>query len=100
MKSGLLRDHFLRLKTNCLSSPSPLRAVTYEAALKEDWSDRHPENRGKAKAQSQRGFVVGSIFDRLDLPDAVKNARIGITTAFGPRSSVSGIGPVVHPHSN
>ncbi|AFY77563.1 CRISPR-associated protein [Pleurocapsa sp. PCC 7327] len=45
------------------------------------------------------GSWWGSIFDRLrDNLTAVKNARTwSMPTAFGPRSTISGIGSVVHP---
>lgn len=86
-----------------VDSESKFLKATYEAALKEDWSDRHsPKIEYKAKKPNLNvGSWWASIFDQTRFAlNAVKNARNWqLPTAFGPRSSVSGIGPVVHPHS-
>jgi len=77
-----------------------LKAV-FEAALKEDWSNRHSSKLTyKAKKPNLNvGSWWASIFDQTRLAmNAIKNARNWqLPTAFGPRSTVSGIGPVVHP---
>jgi CRISPR-associated protein Cmr2 len=73
--------------------------ATYELALKEYWQ-KPSTTKYKPK---QPNFNVGSwwasIFDQTRLSlNAVKNVRTWqLPTAFGPRSTISGIGPVVHP---
>ena len=80
-----------------------LKAI-YEAAAVEDYRDRHSSQiRYKAKKPNLNvGSWWASIFDQTRFGlNAVKNARNWqLPTAFAPRSSVSGIGSVVHPHSN
>jgi CRISPR-associated protein Cmr2 len=74
--------------------------ATYESALKEDWPDRH--STAVEYKRRQPNLNVGSwwasIFDQTRFAlNAIKNARNWeIPTAFGPRSTVSGFGPVVH----
>ena len=68
------------------------------------------KNAGKLRKERHRKHPfssnVGSwwshAFDQTRIAlNAVKNARTWeITTAFGPRSTVSGLGPVVHPQKN
>jgi CRISPR-associated protein Cmr2 len=80
-----------------------LKAI-YESALKEDWRDRHfTTTLYKAKQPNLNvGSWWGNIFDQTRFAlNAVKNARAWqLPTAFGPRSTVSGIGPVVHSGSD
>ena len=80
-----------------------LKAI-YEAAAVEDYRDRHSSQiRYKAKKPNLNvGSWWASIFDQTRFGlNAVKNARNWqLPTAFAPRSSVSGIGSVVHPHIN
>jgi CRISPR-associated protein Cmr2 len=75
--------------------------ATYESALKEDWQERsYSTTQYKAKQPNLNvGSWWASIFDQTRLSlNAVKNVRTWkLPTAFGPRSTVSGIGPVVHP---
>jgi CRISPR-associated protein Cmr2 len=74
--------------------------ATYESALKEDWPARH--STAIEYKRRQLNLNVGSwwasIFDQTRFAlNAIKNARNWeIPTAFGPRSTVSGVGPVVH----
>ena len=83
-----------------VKSESEFLKAIYESALKEDWGDR---NSTTTKYKSRQpnlnvGSWWGSIFDQTRFSlNAIKNARTWeIPTAFGPRSTISGIGPVVH----
>ncbi|MEG4968673.1 type III-B CRISPR-associated protein Cas10/Cmr2 [Microcoleus sp. B6-A1] len=83
-----------------VKSESEFLKAIYESALKEDWGDRH-STATKYKSRQPNlnvGSWWGSIFDQTRFSlNAIKNARTWeIPTAFGPRSTVSGIGPVVH----
>lgn len=73
----------------------------------EDKSSDENSAQGHAKnSYKQPNLNVGSwwadLFDRLRMTaQAVKNARNWtVPTAFGPRSTISGLGPVVHPVYN
>ncbi len=83
-----------------VKSESDFLKVTYESALKEDWGDRHSTATKYKRRQPNLnvGSWWASIFDQTRFAlNAIKNARNWeIPTAFGPRSTVSGIGPVVH----
>ncbi len=84
-----------------MRSESEFLKGIYESALKEDWRDRYSATtQYKAKQPNFNvGSWWGSIFDQTRLAlNGVKNVRTWqLPTAFGPRSTVSGIGPVVHP---
>ena len=99
-------------KQNDLARPQPELLVkpeanfvkaSYEIGVKEDWQNRHqPSYSHKSHKARQPNLNVGSwwgnLFDQTRFAlTAVKNARTWmIPTAFGPRSTISGIGPVVH----
>lgn len=75
-------------------------AETYRIKVAEQWRDRHQSS--QSYKATQPNLNVGSwwanIFDQTRFAlTAVKNSRTWkIPSAFGPRSTVSGIGPVVH----
>ncbi|MEB3830327.1 type III-B CRISPR-associated protein Cas10/Cmr2 [Phormidium sp. CCY1219] len=77
---------------------------TYEAAVKKAWEAR-PDRPQSYKAR-QPNLNVGSwwanIFDRTryGLASVKKPRTWEIPSAFGPRSTISGIGPVVHSGSD
>jgi len=95
------QNKFARPKDH-LFSPSELEFLKaiYESALKEDWRERHSTATQSKNRQPKVnvGSWWGSIFDQTRFSlNAIKNARTWeIPTAFGPRSTVSGVGPVVH----
>jgi CRISPR-associated protein Cmr2 len=80
-----------------------LETVFKQTAPENGDDSSEPETREKFKAR-QPNMNVGSwwasIFDQTRFGlNAIKNARTWqLPTAFGPRSTVSGIGPVVHSH--
>ncbi|MDY7024094.1 MAG: type III-B CRISPR-associated protein Cas10/Cmr2, partial [Cyanobacteriota bacterium] len=84
-----------------LSQEAKFVKATYEIAVKEDSQSRH--SRSQSYKARQPNLNVGSwwadIFNQTRLAlNAVKNNRNWkLPTAFGPRSTISGIGPVVHP---
>ncbi len=98
------QNDFARPKPELLVQPEAnFVKATYESGVKEDWQNRHEPNYShKSHKARQPNLNVGSwwgnIFDQTRFAlTAVKNARIWeIPTAFGPRSTISGIGPVVH----
>ncbi|PSB28966.1 type III-B CRISPR-associated protein Cas10/Cmr2 [filamentous cyanobacterium Phorm 46] len=94
------QNKFSRPKKDLLvQSESKFLKATYESALKEDWLDRHSTAKYKRRQPNLNvGSWWASIFDQTRFSlNAIKNARTWeIPTAFGPRSTVSGVGPVVH----
>ena len=72
--------------------------ATYEAGLREGWQNRSQNNYKHRQPNLNVGSWWASIFDQIRFAlNAVKNTRTWeLPTAFGPRSTVSGIGPVVH----
>ena len=87
-----------------IPSESEFLQAVFETAIKEDFSNRHSSKQSyKARKPNLNiGSWWASIFDQTRLAlNAIKNARNWqLPTAFGPRSTVSGIGPVVHPESD
>ncbi len=75
--------------------------ATLKTAIREDWQNRRNSRQSfKAKQPNLNvGSWWASIFDRAKFGlNAVKNCRNWeLPTAFGPRSTISGLGPVVHP---
>ncbi len=73
--------------------------ATYELALKEDLQESSTTRYKPKQPNLNVGSWWASIFDQTRLSlNAVKNVRTWqLPTAFGPRSTISGIGPVVHP---
>ncbi|WP_199245589.1 type III-B CRISPR-associated protein Cas10/Cmr2 [[Phormidium] sp. ETS-05] len=71
--------------------------ASYDESIREDWPKRHQSPRRPPNLNV--GSWWASIFDQTRFAlNAVKNARTWeIPTAFGPRSTISGLGPVVHP---
>ena len=93
------QNQFASPKPNLfVDSESNFLKATYEAALKEDYRDRHSSTFKARKPNLNVGSWWASIFDQTRFTlNAVKNARNWqLPTAFGSRSSISGIGPVVH----
>lgn len=93
-------------KQNELTKPKkPLFETNEEQFLKAIFSltDAEEDEKYKTKYSKQPNLNVGSwwgyIFDQLRLSlTSIKNARDWqIPTAFAPRSSISGLGSVVHP---
>lgn len=84
-----------------LSEEAKFVEATYQIAVEEDWQTRR--NRSQSYKARQPNLNVGSwwanIFDQTRSSlNAVKNNRSWkLPTAFGPRSTISGIGPVVYP---
>lgn len=72
--------------------------ASYEAGLREGWQNRSQNNYKHRQPNLNVGSWWASIFDQIRFAlNAVKNTRTWeLPTAFGPRSTVSGIGPVVH----
>jgi CRISPR-associated protein Cmr2 len=75
--------------------------ATLKTAIREDWENRRTRRQSfKAKQPNLNvGSWWASIFDRTKFGlNAVKNCRNWeLPTAFGPRSTISGLGPVVSP---
>jgi CRISPR-associated protein Cmr2 len=98
------QNEFASPKENLFVEPERefIQAV-FAAALKEDWQNRRTSKQSyKAKQPNLNvGSWWASIFDQTRLAmNAIKNARNWqLPTAFGPRSTVSGLGPVVHPET-
>lgn len=75
--------------------------AVFGLSQEDEASDSSPANPGETKVVKQPNLNVGSwwsnTFDRVRFSlAAVKNARTwAIPTAFGPRSSISGFGPVI-----
>ena len=95
------QNDFARPKAHLfLESEKDFLKAIYESALKEDWQERSSsQTLYRAKQPNLNvGSWWASIFDQTRLSlNAVKNVRTWkLPTAFGPRSTVSGIGPVVH----
>lgn len=84
-----------------VESESTFLKAVFEASRQEDWENiQDTEQRYKPRKPNLNiGSWWASIFDRTRLAlNAIKNARNWqLPTAFGPRSTVSGLGPVVHP---
>ncbi|MCT7952252.1 type III-B CRISPR-associated protein Cas10/Cmr2 [Ancylothrix sp. C2] len=81
-----------------VEAESEFLKATYESALREDWPHRSQPNFKRRQPNLNVGSWWASIFDQIRFAlNAVKNTRTWeLPTAFGPRSTVSGIGPVVH----
>ncbi|OKH33819.1 type III-B CRISPR-associated protein Cas10/Cmr2 [[Phormidium ambiguum] IAM M-71] len=98
------QNEFACPKENLFVEPEKqfIQAV-FKAALQEDWQNRRSSKQSyKAKQPNLNvGSWWASIFDQTRLAmNAIKNARNWqLPTAFGPRSTVSGLGPVVHPQT-
>jgi len=96
------QNEFACPKSNLfIPSESEFLQAVFKSAIKEDFSNRHSSKQSyKAKKPNLNiGSWWASIFDQTRLAlNAIKNARNWqLPTAFGPRSTVSGLGPVVHP---
>ncbi|MCT7963011.1 type III-B CRISPR-associated protein Cas10/Cmr2 [Laspinema sp. D1] len=95
------QNQFAPLKKKLLvEAEAQFIAETYRISLIEHWRNRHQSS--QSYKATQPNLNVGSwwanIFDQTRFAlTAVKNSRTwNIPSAFGPRSTVSGIGPVVH----
>ncbi|MCT7980437.1 type III-B CRISPR-associated protein Cas10/Cmr2 [Laspinema olomoucense] len=96
-----VQNQFARPTENLLlEAEAQFVAETYQSSVLEDWRDRR--QRSQSYKARQPNLNVGSwwasIFDQTRFAlTAVKNSRTwNIPSAFGPRSTISGIGPVVH----